>query len=150
MLLFVLRSPWDRYLDPLYSLIEVLLFCSTLPGRCYHNALSYWAAFQDFKIHLQSHYQSTLCKLCSWKTLFNDPKRSQGTHKVHTQNIFCFLQAICTCIATVQAWIPVEFSLLQIAQTGSEVHPTSYRMGTGGSFPGGKAAGALSWPLTSN
>jgi hypothetical protein len=34
------------------------------------------------------------------------------------------------------------FSPLQIVQTGSEVHPTSYPMGTGGSFPGGKAAGA--------
>jgi hypothetical protein len=40
--------------------------------------------------------------------------------------------------------VPVgkEFSLLQIVQTPSEVHPTSYPMGTGGSFPGGKAAGA--------
>jgi hypothetical protein len=28
-------------------------------------------------------------------------------------------------------------------------HPTSYPMGTTGSFPGGKAAGARSWPLTS-
>jgi hypothetical protein len=27
-------------------------------------------------------------------------------------------------------------------QTGSGVHPTSYPMGTGGSFPGSKAAGA--------
>jgi hypothetical protein len=35
-----------------------------------------------------------------------------------------------------------EFSLLQIVQTGSEVHPTSSPMGTGGSFPGGKTAGA--------
>jgi hypothetical protein len=35
-----------------------------------------------------------------------------------------------------------EFSLLQSVQTGSEVHPTSYPMGTGGSFLGGKAAGA--------
>jgi hypothetical protein len=35
-----------------------------------------------------------------------------------------------------------EFSLLQIVQTVSEVHPTSYAMGTGGSFPGGKAVGA--------
>jgi hypothetical protein len=34
-----------------------------------------------------------------------------------------------------------EFSLLHVAQTGSGVHPTSYPMGTGGSFPGGKAAG---------
>jgi hypothetical protein len=34
-----------------------------------------------------------------------------------------------------------EFSVLQIVQTGAEVHPT-YPMGTGGSFPGGKAAEA--------
>jgi hypothetical protein len=34
-----------------------------------------------------------------------------------------------------------EFYLLQIVQTGSEVHPTSYTMGTGGSFPGGKRLG---------
>jgi hypothetical protein len=33
-------------------------------------------------------------------------------------------------------------NFLQIIETGSEVHPTSYPMGTGGSFPGGKAAGA--------
>jgi hypothetical protein len=36
------------------------------------------------------------------------------------------------------------------SQTGSGVHPTSYTMGTVGSFPGGKAAGAWSWQLTSN
>jgi hypothetical protein len=35
-----------------------------------------------------------------------------------------------------------EFLLLHVVQTGSEAHPTSYPMGTGGSFPGGKAAGA--------
>jgi hypothetical protein len=34
-------------------------------------------------------------------------------------------------------------------QTGSGTHPASYSMGTSGSFPGGKAAGAYSWPLTS-
>jgi hypothetical protein len=34
-----------------------------------------------------------------------------------------------------------EFSLLHIVQTGSAVHPTSYPMGTGGSFPGGKRPG---------
>jgi hypothetical protein len=35
-------------------------------------------------------------------------------------------------------------------QTGSGAHPASYGMGTGGSFPGGKAAGLLSWPVSSN
>jgi hypothetical protein len=34
-----------------------------------------------------------------------------------------------------------EFSL-HVVQTGSGVHPASHPMGTGGSFPGGKAAGS--------
>jgi hypothetical protein len=34
-----------------------------------------------------------------------------------------------------------EFSLLHVVRTGSGAHPASYPMGTGGSFPGGKAAG---------
>jgi hypothetical protein len=32
-------------------------------------------------------------------------------------------------------------SLLHIVQTGSVVHPTSYKMGPGGSFPGVKRQG---------
>jgi hypothetical protein len=35
-----------------------------------------------------------------------------------------------------------KFSLLQVVHTGSGIHPISYPMGTGGSFPGGKATGA--------
>jgi hypothetical protein len=35
-----------------------------------------------------------------------------------------------------------NFSLLHVFQTCSGAHPASYPMGTGGSFPGGKAAGA--------
>jgi hypothetical protein len=40
--------------------------------------------------------------------------------------------------------IPVEarFFLLHVVHTGSGAHPDSYPMGTGGSFSGGKAAGA--------
>jgi hypothetical protein len=34
-----------------------------------------------------------------------------------------------------------KFSLLHMVQTDSGGHPTAYKMGTGGSFPGGKAAG---------
>jgi hypothetical protein len=37
-----------------------------------------------------------------------------------------------------------------VVQTGSGAHPASYPMGTWGSFPGGKAAGTWSWPLTSS
>jgi hypothetical protein len=39
---------------------------------------------------------------------------------------------------------------LHVVQTGSGVYPTSYPMGTGGSFPGVKAARDWSWPLTSS
>jgi hypothetical protein len=35
-----------------------------------------------------------------------------------------------------------NFSLRRRVQTGSEAHPASYPMDTGGYFPGGKAAGA--------
>jgi hypothetical protein len=43
-----------------------------------------------------------------------------------------------------------DFSLFHIVQTGSGAHPVCSPMGTEGSFPGGKAAGALRWPLTYN
>jgi hypothetical protein len=42
-----------------------------------------------------------------------------------------------------------DSSLLHSVQTGSKAYPASYSMGVGGFFPGGKAAGAWSWPLTS-
>jgi hypothetical protein len=37
-----------------------------------------------------------------------------------------------------------KFSFLHVVQTGSGVHPASYPMGTGGSFPGDKAIGERS------
>jgi hypothetical protein len=39
-----------------------------------------------------------------------------------------------------------EISLLHIVQTGSETHPASYPVVTGGSFSGGKATRSWSWP----
>jgi hypothetical protein len=42
-----------------------------------------------------------------------------------------------------------NFSLHQRVQNGSGAHPDSYPMGTGGSFPEGKAAEAWDWPLIS-
>jgi hypothetical protein len=41
----------------------------------------------------------------------------------------------------VRVLVGSEFSLLHVVQTGSWVHPASYPIGTGGSFPGGIAAG---------
>jgi hypothetical protein len=46
-------------------------------------------------------------------------------------------------------WQIWNFSLHYRVQNCSGAHPASYPMGTRGSFPGGKAAGAWSWPLTS-
>jgi hypothetical protein len=42
-----------------------------------------------------------------------------------------------------------NFSLHHCVQNGSGAHPASYPRATRGSFPGGEAAGAWSWPLTS-
>jgi hypothetical protein len=42
-----------------------------------------------------------------------------------------------------------NFSLHHRIQNGCGARPASYPIGTRGSFPGGKAAGAWSWPLTS-
>jgi hypothetical protein len=41
-----------------------------------------------------------------------------------------------------ESWRGQEFSLSHIVQTNSGVHPTTYPMGTGGSFSLDKAAGA--------
>jgi hypothetical protein len=43
-----------------------------------------------------------------------------------------------------------DFLFFYVVQTGSGVRPTSYPMGTEGTFPGGKVAGAWSWRLISS
>jgi len=40
-------------------------------------------------------------------------------------------------------------SLCYHVQAGSGVHAAFYQMDTGGTFPGGKVAGAWCWPLSS-
>jgi hypothetical protein len=47
-------------------------------------------------------------------------------------------------------WYTGNFSLHHRIQNGSGAHAASYPMGTSDSFPGDKAAGAWSWPLTSS
>jgi hypothetical protein len=42
-----------------------------------------------------------------------------------------------------------NFSVHHRVQNGSGTHPASYTIWTRGSFPGGKAARAWNWPLTS-
>jgi len=43
----------------------------------------------------------------------------------------------------------IFYSLHHCIQNGTGAHPASYPIGTRGSSHWGKAAGALSWPLTS-
>jgi hypothetical protein len=53
---------------------------------------------------------------------------------------------------TAGVWFPVgarHFSLFHSVQTDCKARPDSYLMGARGTFLGGKAAGAWSWPLTS-
>jgi hypothetical protein len=45
------------------------------------------------------------------------------------------------CRALMNRVMNLRVSVLHVVHTGSGVHPTSYPMGTGDSFPGGKAAG---------
>jgi hypothetical protein len=48
------------------------------------------------------------------------------------------------------SWLRLGIFLFTTAsRTTLGAHPVSYPMGTRGSFPGGKAAGAWSWPHTS-
>jgi hypothetical protein len=60
----------------------------------------------------------------------------------------------CPCVEALQSTVirflagAGNFSLHHRVQNGSGAHPASYPMGTRGSFPGGKASGAWSWPLT--
>jgi hypothetical protein len=44
-----------------------------------------------------------------------------------------------------ESWKDQEFLLLEVLQTGSVVHRTSYSVGIGGSFPGGKADAKKTW-----
>jgi hypothetical protein len=48
---------------------------------------------------------------------------------------------VCLTLVFLVSCTSKRFSLLHIVQTGSGVHPTSYKMGTGGTFPGLKWQG---------
>jgi hypothetical protein len=70
-------------------------------------------------------------------------------HEIHLNNYYNFklsrysdwLRARRPGGAGVRVPVGYNFSLLHIVQTGSGVHPTSYKMDTGGSFPEVKRQG---------
>jgi hypothetical protein len=78
--------------------------------------------------------------------------RNQVSHPYKTgkKNVYIELHGLDD--GMIGVWIPAEvgnFSHQHHFQTGSGAHSASYPMGTGGYFPGGEAAAAWSWPLTS-
>jgi hypothetical protein len=89
-----------------------------------------------------------------------------SVHHFPTKMLYCFYPVFKSCDISVSiapiyglddwgcgVWFlvwPGNVSLYHHIQNGSGVHPASYAMGIRDSFPGGKAAGAWSWPLTSN
>jgi hypothetical protein len=61
---------------------------------------------------------------------------------MNTRNTWCMLYWCLTTVWTIGVRSPTEaedFSSSLYVQTGSEAHPASCKMGTGGPFPGGKA-----------
>jgi hypothetical protein len=90
-----------------------------------------------------------------------DKKRSSGdslaTRLITEIDIYLILEYLLLCIQRLK-YLKLSNSsaacltsyLLHVVQTGPGTHPASDRMNTGGSFYGREAAGAWSWPLTSN
>jgi len=75
--------------------------------------------------------------------------RDQVLHPCNTQHI---ISIVIRLGLDDRGLIPGEgrgFSLHDRFRTGSRAHPPSYAVGTGGFFPGGKAAEAWNWPLIS-
>jgi hypothetical protein len=72
------------------------------------------------------------------------------------EGVACFKRKHChqVCLTYWGSRVPfptgaANFSLHHHVQNGSGAHPASYPMDTRGSFSGGKATGAWSWPLNS-
>jgi hypothetical protein len=64
-------------------------------------------------------------------------------HPISLRSVLILSRWVADCMMRVR--VPAgagNFSLHHRIQTGSGAHPDSYPMGTRGSFPGGKAAGA--------
>jgi hypothetical protein len=57
------------------------------------------------------------------------------------QYAYCEIEGVEMVTCFLWRYVVYEEYHLQIVQTGSGVHPTSYIMGTGGSFPGVKRQG---------
>jgi hypothetical protein len=121
--------------------------CSTL---IYRSGLvqyaSYWPTYQVGSV--STHPQETKKKVL----ILTQPSSTSllVCQCRKTAGIPQSLQRLTTC-STVRVRFASKprFSLPHSIQTGFRAHPTSYQIGTGGSFSGYEAVGAWIWPLTS-
>jgi hypothetical protein len=91
---------------------------------------------------------STFVCSCLWLNLFRLQEPSVHEQRQHSR-YSDWLWAGCLRGRSSSHSRIKNFNFSNIVQPSSVVHPTSYPMGTGESFPKGKAAG-MCWPLTSN
>jgi hypothetical protein len=90
--------------------------------------------------YLHAHYENIHANYCIWTTNFE-------IHCVSVSGeISCLHRRTIRMFPTAGTTVS---SFLHSVQTGSGAHTASCPIGTKGSIPGGKTAGAWSWPLTS-
>jgi hypothetical protein len=113
-----------------------------------------WGVMKCMQLHDSFHLQGTVC---TYKSNFNfnwdhdNQKKSTRPATVMIRYYYYHRYGLKAGWQRNRGSIPgrrMRFSLLHSVQTGTGTQPASYPMGTGGSFPGGKVAGAWSWPLT--
>jgi hypothetical protein len=96
---------------------------SPFPNRCCHGHTT-WLTISDRTIHFKNQFHNTVLdlhiKCFSSGSIVSDYGLDDRAIEVRSPT-------------------GVDFSSSPYVQTGSGAHPASYPMGTGGSFPGGKA-----------
>jgi hypothetical protein len=105
-----------------------------------------WMNTPPLRIRLM-HFAQRLhrCNQCIYLRLMDPPPPTPGIHSFNLCDPYGLDDR------GSRVWLPAgtgNFSLHHRFQNGSGAHP-AYQIGTRGSFLGGKAAGAWSWPLTS-
>jgi hypothetical protein len=142
---YIKRAPMITYVLPINQVIPVGLYVTDVFSKrktpygfrrqatVDYTGWSIWNVTENTVIYIQIFYWALILR--SEKYKINSLYRQRCGQSRNHGSILCRAK---------------DFSALHSAHTDSEAHPASYPLGTGGSFTGVKAAGACSWPLTSN
>jgi hypothetical protein len=122
------------------------------PITSLHGALSQKTTTRIFKV-VKIFNLALFISLCKYLTMIFRFPAGAGNFSV---NNFCrILTMVCwywtnrhQTMDKVQKYNSFNFSVHHRVRNGSGAHPASYPISTRGSFPGGIAVGAWSWPLT--